>query len=97
MDAEGGLAALLRRGPTPRYAVRSVVFAHWHEVEAARRLPCTWREIALALGLREDQWRSVYRAYRKILRDFNGPPPKVKESTSLVSGSKNLKNLKIDI
>lgn len=37
-----GLEALLQRGPTPRYAIRAKVLAHWAEIEAARLLPCTW-------------------------------------------------------
>ena len=70
-----GLEALLRRGPTPRYAIRALVMAEWRRIEQARKLPCTWAEISVALGLRADQWRGVFRAYHKIQKDFNGAPP----------------------
>lgn len=100
---ESGLDALLRRGPTPRYAIRAKVLAHWAEIEAARLLPCTWAEIAAAMGLREDQWRSVWRAYHKISKDYGGPPPKPDAGLrpSEKAGGKamvtNGKNIKLDV
>ena len=96
-----GLEALLLRGPAPRYRIRALVLAQWAEIEAARRLPCTWGEIAAALGLREDQWRSVYRAYHKIRHDYDGPPPAglgrpaTENLQEVKSGSS--KNLKIEL
>lgn len=98
----GGLEALLRRGPTPRYMIRARVLAHWAEIEAARKLPCTWGEIAVALGLSEDHWRSVFRAFHKIRRDYGGPPPKAghrpvekaaAEKVTVIPG----KNIKLDM
>ena len=100
-EQQNGLAALMRRGPTPRYRIRALVLAQWSEIEAARRLPCTWAEIAVALGLREDQWRSVYRAYHKIRHDYGGPPPTglgrhaMENPAEAMKGSS--KNIKIDL
>ena len=94
---------LIDAGPSPRYRLRAIAVQYYREIEAARRLPRTWPEIATALGLPPERWPGLARAYRKVAQDFGGAPPcaDVQANPSIVQkpDAKAVvsKNLKIDI
>ena len=89
---------LIDAGPSPRYRLRAIAVQYYREIEAARRLPRTWPEIATALGLPPERWPGLARAYRKVGRDYGGSPPRAVEQNApenpgmvKVSGGKNIR------
>ncbi|WP_148039466.1 hypothetical protein [Acidithiobacillus sulfuriphilus] len=75
------LEALIKEGPDPRYALKSVVLARFDAITNARQMMRTWSEIEVALGLDASRWKSLAACYKRVEKGLASG--KLKRPTSI--------------
>ncbi|MHB1280527.1 MAG: hypothetical protein ACYCTC_08350 [Acidithiobacillus ferrooxidans] len=83
------LEALIKEGPDPRYALKSVVLARFDAITNARQMMRTWSEIEVALGLDASRWKSLSACYKRVEKGLASG--KLKRPTSIVGAANRVR------